>query len=116
MCSVVLKKLKRDKNDEKIAYLSLFYEHVVCDSRVRLRKIFCLAFHQRCTLTPRSQNIFYILLHFLIWSGKLGSGQIGQFLTGSITFHRPGRAKCEICFVIGESMGISGERRDKKIF
>ena len=31
--------------------------------RVSLRKNFCLAFHQRCTLTPRSQNIFHILLY-----------------------------------------------------
>ena len=54
--------------------------------------------------------LWKVILHFLIWCGWLGSGQIGRFLTGSITFHRPGRAKCKICFVIWESMCISGER------
>ena len=71
--------------------------------RLRLKKLFALEFLQRCPLAPRSQNIFNILLYracgkwyvqFLIWCGWLGTGQIGRFLTGRITFHRPGRAKC----------------------
>ena len=55
--------------------------------------------------------LWKVILHFLIWCGWLGSGQIGRFLTGSITFHRPGRAKCKKCFVVRESMCISGEIR-----
>ena len=76
---------------------------VAFQSRLRLKKLFALEFLQRCPLAPRSQNIFNILLYracgkwyvqFLIWCGWLGTGQIGRFLTGRITFHRPGRAKC----------------------
>ena len=55
--------------------------------------------------------LWKVILHFLIWCGWLGSGQIGRFLTGIITFHRPGRAKCKKCFVVRESMCISGEIR-----
>ena len=55
--------------------------------------------------------LWNVIIHFLIWCGWLGSGQIGRFLTGSITFHRPGRAKCKKCFVVRESMCISGEIR-----
>ena len=58
--------------------------------------------------------LIWFEIHFqacLIWCGWLGAGQIGRYLTGSITFHRAGRAKCKKCFVIGESMCISGERR-----
>ena len=53
--------------------------------------------------------LWNVIIHFLIWCGWLGSGQIGRFLTGIITFHRPGRAKCKKCFVVRESMCISGE-------
>ena len=55
--------------------------------------------------------LWNVIIHFLIWCGWLGSGQIGRFLTGIITFHRPGRAKCKKCFVVRESMCISGEIR-----
>ena len=55
--------------------------------------------------------LWNVIIHFLIWCGWLGSGQIGRYLTGIITFHRPGRAKCKKCFVVRESMCISGEIR-----
>ena len=41
-----------------------FFQHRVCISRLRLKKLFAFEFHQRCTLAPQSQNIFYILLYY----------------------------------------------------
>ena len=46
--------------------------------RVRLRKKFCLAFHQICTLTSRSQNIFNILLYYA-WGKWYFRSKICQF-------------------------------------
>ena len=61
-------------------------------------------------------SLWKVILHFLIWCSWLESGQISQYLTGRITFHRHSRAKCKIYFVIREPIGISGEMQGQKVF
>ena len=39
-----------------------------------------------------------VILHFLIWCGRLESGRMGWFLTGSITFHRHFKENAKHCY------------------